>query len=276
MGRGAAWPARRRTRGRQRQQRTDDGAASAGTEATAPEAAARPDWLPEQFWENETPAYEKLGRSYAELRRAFDGKQDKLREQIVAELREGVPESPEGYAFDLPKDAIPEGFEAVAPPADDPLLGEVRQVFHELGARPDQWGRVLNAFVRWQVGQAPDMAAERAKVGEGAEQRIEAVDRWMARQLGDETMYRAVMDRATSADFVLAMEQLMRSMGHAVQLPVGAPGAGAAPSQVTAFEAQEAMRHADYYHEQKGAPLRARVDAFFRAGGILPGMRRKS
>ncbi|BDG74071.1 hypothetical protein Rmf_40000 [Roseomonas fluvialis] len=62
-------------------------------------------------------------------------------------------------------------------------------------------------------------------VGDGAKQRIEAVDRWMARQHCNETMYRAAISRATSADFVLAMEQLMRSMRHAVQLPVGAPGA---------------------------------------------------
>ncbi|BDG74075.1 hypothetical protein Rmf_40040 [Roseomonas fluvialis] len=55
-----------------------------------------------------------------------------------------------------------------------------------------------------------------------------------------------------------------------------APRVGAAPSQITAFEAPEAMRHADDYDEPSGTPLRARVDAFALAGGVLPRMRRHS
>ncbi|MBW8268290.1 hypothetical protein [Caldovatus aquaticus] len=234
-------------------------------------APERPDWLPETFYDPERKGIrvDALANSYRELQGRFSQKNETLKAEVLKELRAGVPETPEGYSFEIPKELVPEGFEVQQPPADDPLLGEARKVLHELGAKPEQWRRLIGAFVRWQVAQAPDLEAERQKIGEGAEERIAAVDMWLARQLPEE-QYRALMGAATSAPFVLAMESLMRKAtgGAAGGLPAGLPGGG--EGQMTGEKARELMRHPDYNHPEKGEPMRRAVYEFLKAGGQIP------
>ena len=120
------------------------------------------------------------------------------------------------------------------------------------------------------MAQAPDIETERAKIGEGAEERINAVDMWLARQL-PQAHYRTLMGVATSAPFVLAMEQLMRlanGAGGGAGLPAGPPGAAA--GQMTEEKAREFMRHPDYNHPEKGEPMRRAVYEFLKAGGQIP------
>lgn len=253
--------------------------APAGTDApaapAAPDwlhaAAERPEWLPETFYDAERKGIrvDALAQSYRELQGRFGQKNETLKAELLRELRAGVPETPEGYGFEIPKELVPEGFEVRQPPADDPMLAEARKVMHELGAKPEQWQRLIGAFVRWQVAQAPDLEAEKQKIGEGAEQRIAAVDMWLAKQL-PEDHYRALMAAATSAPFVLALEALMRKAtgGAGGGLPAGLPGGG--EGQMTGEKAREYMRHPDYNHPEKGEPMRRAVYEFIKAGGVIP------
>jgi hypothetical protein len=231
----------------------------------------RPEWLPETFYDSERGGVrvDALAKSYRELQARFGQKNETLKAELLRELRKGVPESPEGYSFEIPAELVPDGFEVRVPDANDPLLNEARKVLHELGAKPEQWQRLIGAFVRWQVAQAPDLDAERQRIGEGAEQRIAAVDMWLARQLPEE-QYRAVMQAATNADFVLALETLMRkAMGPtASPIPAGLPGMGEQP--MTGEKARELIRHPDYNDPIKGEPLRRAVYEFLKAGGTIP------
>jgi len=237
----------------------------AGTGA-AP-ATARPEWVPEQFWRDAGADYEGLGKAYGELRTAFSGKEDKLREKVLAELRRDAPAKPEDYAFEIAADALPEGFELVPPGADDPMMAAARTVMHELGASPGQWQKLTAAFVGWQVAQQPNLAAEKAALGEGGEGRLAAVDAWLGRNLPEKD-YQALVGSMRTAPAILAIERVMklsidRGLG-------GAPG-GSQPA-MSSEQLALTMGHPDYYHEQKGAEMRQKAKAAISAGVLPPGM----
>jgi hypothetical protein len=235
-------------------------------------AAARPDWLEESFYDPEQKGIrvEALGQSYRELRGKFSQKTDAIRAELLAEQRRGVPETPDKYEVAMPSDGLPPGFEFAPPKGDDPLLTETRAVLHELGAKPEQFNRLVGALVQSQIAAMPNVEAERAKLGEGAPQRIAAVDAWLARRL-DENEYRAVANGLTTADGILALEKMMKAAGSGEPGIQGGGGSGISSGvEAMAAEVREAMRHPDYYHQEKGKEMRAKADAFFAAGHRLP------
>lgn len=247
---------------------------TATTEAatTAAETvAARPDWLPEKFWDGDGKAakVEDLAKSYAALETWKGTKAETLKAEVLAALREGVPEKPDGYALELPKDLLPPGFEAQINPAD-PFLAQMRQTFHDLGAKPEQFNAAAGAFLQWQVANMPDVAAEKMKLGEGADERLGAVDMWLAKSLA-EPEYKAVMNGMVTAEGVLAMEKLMKlATGGGMQ---GVPGGGNAA--LTAEEAAGMVADPDYRLDNpRGAQLRRQFGEFVAKGGKLPGFTR--
>jgi hypothetical protein len=249
--------------------RVDTPPASNGEAKSDTAPAGRPEWLPEKFADGAA-----LAKSYAELESAFGGKQEKLREQLATELaakaREGVPEKPEGYEFTPPEGLLPEGFEFKVD-ASDPLLGEMRGLMHELGAKPEQWNRAMTAFLRWQADGLPKPHEEKAKLGEGAERRIEAVDAWLAKAL-PEREYKALAGQLGTADAIAGIERIMRAAGGG-SLPgaAGLPGGAGGGDALTPQQARELMSHPDYRDERKGAEMRARVRAFVTGGGRVSG-----
>jgi hypothetical protein len=249
-------------------------AAAAAPPAAEPGAGAeatRPDYLPEKFWkaDEKAPDIEGMAKSYAELEAWKGQRLDKLKADVMAELRAGVPEKPDGYAIKVPDDLLPEGFKADIP-ADDPFIGEMRAVFHELGAKPEQFEKAATAFLRWQVSNMPDVAAERAKLGEGAPQRLAAVDAWLAKAL-PEKQYMALSHGLLTAPGIEALETLMR-LGRGSVAPDPGNGAGTSASEaLTPAQAMALQADPDYRHPIKGEPLRARFREFIKAGGKLPG-----
>jgi hypothetical protein len=223
---------------------------------------ARPEWLPEKFADAAA-----LAKAYGELEAWKGQKAETLKAEAIATLREGVPAAAADYAFEVPKDLLPEGFQAEIP-KDDPFLAQMKETFHQLGAKPDQFQAAAEAFLRWQVANMPDVVAERAKLGEGAPDRIAAVDAWLAKSLSPE-QYRAVSSGLVSAEGVLAMEAMMKmATGGA---PNGMPGGGDAvmPSQE---EASAIAAHPQYRAATpEGEKLRARFQAFVAGGGKLAG-----
>jgi hypothetical protein len=234
-------------------------------------AAERPDWLEESFYDAEGKGIrvDALGTSYRELRGKMSQKTDALRAEIEASRREGVPEKPEGYELSVPEEVVPAGFEARLPGDDDPLVAETRAVLHELGAKPEQFQRLVGALIKSQVAGLPDIAAEKAKMGEGAPERIAAVDAWLAKSLG-EAEYHAVASGMTTAAGILAMEKLMKMAGTTPGVTGGGNGGGGSAIPTKA-EAKALMASPDYFHPEKGAEARAKVDAFMAAGGSVRG-----
>lgn len=86
------------------------------TDAPAPEAVDRPEWLPEKFWRNDKADVESLAKSYQGLEQLLGKKaqaivppSEKSTPEEVAAYRKaiGVPDAPEGY--NLKPEQLPEG-----------------------------------------------------------------------------------------------------------------------------------------------------------------------
>jgi len=231
-------------------------------------AAERPDWLEESFYDaaGKGIRVDALGASYKELRGKLSGKADAMKAEILAGLREGVPEKPDGYELTVPEGVVPAGFEAQLPSGDDPLVAETRAVLHELGAKPEQFQRLVGALIKSQVAALPDIAAEREKMGDGAADRIAAVDSWLAKTL-DEPGYRAVASGMVTADGIMAMEKLMKLAGATPGVTGGLPAGGG--GTMTGAEVRALMAHPDYYHPERGKEMQAKVSAFIQGGGSV-------
>jgi len=242
------------------------GAAPAGG-ADAP--AARPDWAPETFWKDGRLDTEGLGKAYGELRTAFSSKEEKIREGVIAKLREGVPEKPDAYKLEIKKEWLPQGFEVKPMQDNNPLVQQARALVHEMGGKQEHFDKLTQMFVQWQATTWPDMKAEGAKLGEGGEQRIKAVDQWLSATLGnDDAAYRAMVNGLLTADAVRGLETVMKKLGGG---SVPSAGGGTGSAALSPQKAAEFMAHPDYNHPVRGADMREQVSAFIRGGGRVSG-----
>lgn len=232
------------------------------TQTTQTQAAQRPAYIPEKFWDGEkaAPRVEDLAKSYVKL----EGERGKIKEtllaEIKAEMRKGVPAKPEDYKF-----AVPEGVADVvfldAPPgedfqpeagktyamlkADDPLAKGVRALAHEYGI-PNEKLNPLMADLARMVGFRPptadDLKAAREtftkQLGEQGEQRLSHVEKQLeAIGAGD-----LKIANASKAEFE-AVERLLEKTGQARF----SSGTGVVPPAKTQAELEEIMASPDYY-----------------------------
>jgi hypothetical protein len=251
-------------------------AASSPPAAAAPDfyykVEARPDFVPETFFEADKGiSVEKLAKSYRELQGRFGQKNDALKAELLKELRKDTPATPEDFALEFDASLLPEGYTAKDIPSDDPMLKAARTVLHRLGGTQADMKELAGAFIQWQTSAIPSIAAEKAKLGEGADERIAQVDAWLARSL-PEKHYASLMGAVQTAGALEAIEAIMRrATGGGI--PAGTGGVGAAAA--LPMTPQEAMQIVSdpAYNTPAGAELRAKFSAFVRAGGRLPGYR---
>lgn len=194
------------------------------------------------------------------------------RAELLAELREGVPEKPEGYEF-KPDPAKTKG---ATVDLADPVLAKAREVMHRLGAKPADWSELTEAYVAAAVAAMPDVQGEIAKLGEGGQARLTALDMKLAKAL-PEGQYRALMHGITTAEGIQALEKLLGAApaaGGDKPLVPGGMGGGGSNGLVSPEEAAQLVAHPSYHKSNpEGAALRAKFSAFVQAGGVLPGFR---
>lgn len=79
----------------------------AGGQQQQQQAPARPDWLPEKFWQADkgAPNVEGLAKSYGELERGRGKVKDTVRAEVMTEFFGQRPEKPEAYALTAPEGA---------------------------------------------------------------------------------------------------------------------------------------------------------------------------
>lgn len=234
--------------------------------------ADRPEDVPEKFWNADKKGVDVAGtlKAYRELEGKFGQKTDKLKEDLKAELRQGVPAKAEDYAVKVSDGVLPEGFKMALPAESDPLLKGMRELFHETGAKPEQWQKALDLFVGWQAQNLPNVTAEKQRLGEGADERVAAVDMWLAKHFEADQPAYAALTRWATADLVRGLESLMKANG-AGGVGQGLPGSGAGGGGMTASDAFAAMSQPEYRDPVKGIELRQKVAAFTQAGGKVPG-----
>ena len=132
------------------------------------EVAERPEWLPEKFFKDGTPDYEGLAKSYTEAESYIGKKKEDLTEEIKIQLQEeqikNVPEAPDKY--NLPE--IPEQYNT-----ETPLMDGWRKYCHDNKLGQEAFDKGIDLFIQSQP--QIDIETEKKKLGENANQRIEAV-----------------------------------------------------------------------------------------------------
>jgi hypothetical protein len=128
-----------------------------------------------------------------------------------------LPKDAAAYELTLPSDfVLPEGQTykfATDDPVLGPLLGQAKQVAHELGIDQSGFSRLLGLFAASQINEARMIAAagakELGKLGENATNRIDAVRSFLRGHLGDK-LAGALSLSMLRADQVEGYEKLMQ------------------------------------------------------------------
>jgi len=182
-----------------------------------PQEITRPEYVPEKFWnsDNNEVNLEAAFKSYGELESKIGQKEDSLRESIETDLNksrmEGVPDSVDGYEYKPPTlENAPEGWE-VEINEEDSLLQWWKETSHAQKLTQDQYQEGIQKFfdITYSLPNKEDAVAE---LGENGQDRINAVDGWMASNL-TEDQYNAVAEFATSAAAIDVLETLIGKTG---------------------------------------------------------------
>lgn len=146
------------------------------TPTPSPVAQARPDYVPESFWD--ATKNEIKGKEFGEH---FNALTARVAADDVAKLSR--PQKPEEYKVELPADfKPPEGVEFKFRDGD-PLLAQARTMAHEMGISQDNFSKLLGLYAGAQVADQQQMTtarnAEIAKLGTTGPARVTAVNTWL-------------------------------------------------------------------------------------------------
>lgn len=215
----------------------------------------RPEWLPEKFWVDGQPAYDKLAQSYGELEKMRGNMKDSLTQEIEAQRLAARPESPDAYT--LPQDER----------LDDELMSSSpvvqwwRQFAHEQGYGQEQFETAIKAYAETQISQVEQgYQEELKKLGENANVRIEAVQLW-ANNFFDQGEIEAISAACTTADGVAAMEKIMEKLKGTGNVD---PAVFEKKPEVTRADIEKMMQDKRYWHPADRDPAFVRqVEEFF-------------
>jgi hypothetical protein len=180
---------------------------AAPSEAPVEQAAAqapasdRPEWLPEKY---KSP--EDLAKAYKELESKLGSKEEDLRSKLLEELQ--------SEAFkDRPPSAgeykLPETIDEQEAVNSDLLKWWADHAF-ENGYSQTEFEQGIEIYMK-SMPQGPDLEAERKKLGDNANQRIEAVSMFATKFFPKETIP-AIERLCESAEGIMALEVMMDAM----------------------------------------------------------------
>jgi|TARA_R110000744_G_scaffold71312_2_gene143631 hypothetical protein len=185
-------------------------------EPVVEQPADRPEYIPEKFWDPDDSStnLEALGRSYTELESFVGKKRDEIREDVITqyqtELNENRPESSNDYVIQFPDDHALHPVQDQIDTENDPLLSMWRETAHRAGLSNDEFSKGIETWVAASTANVQSRDDVSESIGENGGARIEAVEMWAARNLG-ESEYEALTGMVTSSDSFLALEKLMNT-----------------------------------------------------------------
>lgn len=223
--------------------------ADKGDKGDKPGADGRPAHIPEKFWDAKTKTvkHDDMAKAYSALERNFgDLKRSKS-------LGGEVPEKPEEYFGDQPLKL--EGAERfgseVAP--DDPGLKSWGKIAHKYGVGKETAVAIAKDMFKEMNASAPepiDLEAERAALGDGADEQIDGVFLWadkMEREGkfgGDDIDH--VIDLSSTASGIRFLAKV-RGMSGERPIPLGLPTGNRGMSQEEWHSAmRDAVKAKDY------------------------------
>jgi hypothetical protein len=172
------------------------------SDATEAPVSERPEWLPEKF---KTP--EDLVTSYTSLESKLGQDESKMREAFMAEIEKEAMANRPATVGDYQVPEIVDETMAV----DNPLFQWWANHSFENGYSQEEFEAGIQQYSEFFNSMQPDLEAERAKLGENANARIEAVDLW-ANKFFPDSMADAVLTIGQTAAGIEALEHIMRQV----------------------------------------------------------------
>ena len=176
---------------------------AAAPEVSAPAVPARPDGLPDTYWDDAAGVKPEAFSRLAEL------------EAAEVARREGVPESADKYELKLGEDIVGLDGKPVQFDPTDPLAQAVLPVLHECGVPQAGVEKLLAAFTKLEVEAAKaeqaHITAEQAKLGAEHVKRTGAIHSSLVAAVGAEGA-NAIRQSMRSADAVIALEALVSKL----------------------------------------------------------------
>lgn len=235
---------------------TNDGQQAAPPQdAAPPQQAERPEWLPEKFWVDGQPAYDKLAQSYGELEKMRGTMKETLQQELEQQRLAARPESSQAYK--LPEDDRLD-LEAME---QSPIVQWWRGYAHEQGYSQEQFEAAIKTYAETQLADmSASFEAEMKALGENAKARTEAVALW-ADNMFDESEREAIAAACSTAAGVKAMEKIidkLKGSGNAD------PSMFEKKPEVTKADIEKMMQDRRYWHPADRDPAFVRqVEEFF-------------
>ena len=162
----------------------------------------RPEWLPEKY-----NTGEDLAKAYKELESKLGTKDEDIRSKIIEEIQtEAFSERTESAGdYQLP-DIVNEEMAV-----DNELLKWWADHSYENGFSQDEFNKGIEMYAQATGGQEPDLDAEAAKLGDNANDRIQAASMF-ANKFFPEQSIPAVERMCESHEGILALEAVMEAM----------------------------------------------------------------
>lgn len=199
-----------------------------------------------------------------------DGLKPKLAEEVKASLEAERaarrPATPNDYQISLPEEFTAKGVE-VKFDEDDTLMKFWREHCHENGYDQDQFNKGLAMYVQAELAKQPDPAAEREKLGEKAQARLERLALWGKANFNDD-QFAVFNNMIKDASSVEIMEALMAKTGGPSIPDLDSISTGSEAKSLSDLRAMQ--QDPKYWHPMKRDPaFVAKVEKGFR--DLYPG-----
>jgi len=195
----------------------------------------RPEWLPEKY-----NTGEDLAKAYKELESKLGTKEEDIRSKIIEEIQtEAFSERPESSGdYQLP-DIVNEEMAV-----DNELLKWWADHSYENGFSQEEFNKGIEMYAQAIGGQEPDLDAEAAKLGDNANDRIQAASMF-ANKFFPEQAIPAVERMCESHEGILALEAVMEAMKDGSFTAETQPSAGQSEADL-----REMMNDPRYYKDR--------------------------
>jgi hypothetical protein len=227
-------------------------------DAPAEAAPERPAWLDEKFANPEA-----LAESYKALEAKLKTRGDDVEEEVRTSLLEEVED-------DAPNPTIPDSADGYELPEllanDEAANTEALEVFREWAFERELGQDDFDELVSFYASTfLPDIDAEVAKLGDGADVRLDAINRWVGANVPEEH-FGAMKSIMTTAANVEVIEAIMK-----LTVPSSMPGQNGETNAVTPdvktkediLNLMQSSNYMDTINRDKGAAVE--IDAWFQA-----------
>ena len=212
----------------------------------------RPEWLPEKY-----SSGEDLAKAYKELESKLGGKEEDIRSKLLEEIQtEAFSDRPESAGdYQLP-DIVDDDLAV-----DNELLQWWSEHSFENGYGQEEFQKGIEMYAQAINGSQPDLEAESAKLGDNANDRIQAASMFANKFFPQESLP-AIERMCESQEGILALEAIMEATKD------GSFSEGTQPTgQTTQDELDQMMNDPRYWDKNDTAYVKQVEEGFKRLYG---------